>query len=343
MTPKLTVNYGLRWEDQLPFHDKHDNFANIDFRWDNSMFPTFVRAGKGDPFEGNPPFALPSSIPYVRDGRFGRTTYRKNKRNFGPRLGMAYALNSEDRDPRRSGHLLRQRGRQQHFIRGRPQCAFQHSAQRNRQHNSTQPQLVADLHYARHSHHSFLSQYNEPTSYVPQWSFGVQRELTRNMSLEVNYIGSAGVHLKRFMSYNTAPPGPGNINARRPFPIFNGTFQVTNAPAHSNYHALQVRLQQRFKSGFTLLSSFSYGKSIDNGSAIRQQGNDLQQPSDNYNLRAMRGLSSFDFRRRLTNSLLYELPFGKGKALLGTAGSVVNAIVGGWQLGTILTFRMASR
>jgi len=91
---------------------------------------------------------------------------------------------------------------------------------------------------------------------------------------------------------------------------------VTNAPSHSNYHALQVRLQQRFRRGFTLLSSFSYSKSIDNGSAIRQQGNDLQQPSDDYNLRAMRGPSSFDFRKRLTNSLLFDLPFGKGKTLL---------------------------
>src|SRR5260370_35342869 len=131
------------------------------------------------------------------------------------------------------------------------------------------------------------------------------------MSLEVNYVGSAGVHLKRFMSYNTAPPGPGNVNPRRPFPIFNGTFQVTNAPSHSNYHALQVRLQQRFRRSFTILSSFSYGKSIDNGSAIRQQNNDLQQPSDDYNLRAMRGLPSFYFRKRFTNSLLYYPPLGK--------------------------------
>jgi hypothetical protein len=85
-------------------------------------------------------------------------------------------------------------------------------------------------------------QYNEPASYVPQWSFGVQRQLTRNMSLETNYVGSSGVHLKRFMTYNTAPPGPGAINPRRPFPIFNGAFQVACAPSHSSYDALQVRL-----------------------------------------------------------------------------------------------------
>jgi hypothetical protein len=339
VTPKLTINYGLRWEDQTPFKDKHDNFANIDFRWDNSMFPTFVRAGTGDPLQGNPPFALPASIPYVRDGRFGDTVNRNNPRNFGPRLGIAYSLNSKTVIRAGAGvYYVNEVASSSSFEVAR-NAPF--SIRRSETANTVQPNLSWAQIFTTPGIPSFIlvTQYNEPTAYVPQWSFGVQRELARNVSLEVNYVGSAGVHLRRFTSYNTAPPGPGNINARRPFPIFNGTFQVTNAPSHSSYDALQVRLQRRFSSGLTLLSSFSYGKSIDNGSAIRQQGNDLQQPSDDYNLRSVRGLSSFDFRRRLTNSILYELPFGKGKPLLGTAGGVWNTIVGGWQAGTMLTFQ----
>ena len=304
------------------------------------MFPTFVRPGTGDPFlEGNPPFVLPSSIPYVRDGRFGRTTNRNNKLNFGPRLGMAYGLTPKTVLRAGAGiYYVNEVSSSTSFEVAR-NAPF--SIRQSENANTVQPNLDWSQIFTAPGIPSFIlvSQYNEPAAYVPQWSAGVQRELTRNMSLEVNYIGSAGVHLRRFMSYNTAPAGPGNINARRPFPIFNGTFQVTNAPAHSSYHSLQIRLQHRFTSGFTLLSSFSFGKSIDNGSAIRQQGNDLQQPSDNYNLRAMRGLSSFDFRRRFTNSVLYELPFGTGEALLGTSGSVVNAMVTGWQLGTILTLQ----
>jgi hypothetical protein len=114
---------------------------------------------------------------------------------------------------------------------------------------------------------------------------------------------------------------------------------VANAPSHSRYDSLQMRLQQRFNHGFTLLGSFSYGKSIDNGSGIRQQGNDLGTPSDDYNLRSIRGLSSFDFRRRLTASALYELPFGKGKAFLSGAGRGMDTVVRGWQVGTILTLQ----
>src|SRR5262249_55070807 len=100
-----------------------------------------------------------------------------------------------------------------------------------------------------------------------------------------------------------------------------------------------LRLQQRFAHGFTVLSSFSYGKSIDNGSGSRQATGDAFTPSDNDNLRGERGLSAFDFRYRWTNSFLYELPFGKGKKMLGGGNRVVDAFVGGWQLGGILTLQ----
>jgi hypothetical protein len=339
VTPKLTVNYGIRWEDQLPFHDKYDNFANVDFRWDNSMFPTFVRAGSGDPLQGNPPFALPASIPYVRDGRFGRGTNQNNPLDFGPRLGIAYAIDSKTVIRTGAGiYYVNEVASSTSFEVAR-NAPF--SIRRSENANTVQPNLSWSQIFTTPGIPSFIlvSQYNEPAAYVPQWSFGVQRELTRSMSLEVNYMGSSGVHLRRFTTYNTAPPGPGNINARRPFPIFNGTFQVANAPSHSRYDSLQMRLQQRFNHGFTLLGSFSYGKSIDNGSGIRQQGNDLGTPSDDYNLRSIRGLSSFDFRRRLTASALYELPFGKGKAFLSGAGRGMDTVVRGWQVGTILTLQ----
>src|SRR5262245_65288434 len=71
---KLTLNYGLRWENDQPFHDKYDAIVNIDFRWDNSIEPVYVRAGEGDPFEGNP--ALD----------------RKSTRLNSSHLGISYAV-----------------------------------------------------------------------------------------------------------------------------------------------------------------------------------------------------------------------------------------------------------
>jgi len=115
--------------------------------------------------------------------------------------------------------------------------------------------------------------------------------------------------------------------------------QNMNAPSNSTYNGLQARFHQRFSHGFTLLSSFAWAKSIDNGSGIRTTDGDSLTPSNNYNLGAERGLSAFDFRKRLTTSALYELPVGKGKALMGTAPGVVDALVGGWQIGSIFTLQ----
>ena len=147
------------------------------------------------------------------------------------------------------------------------------------------------------------------------------------------------VHLRRLTTYNAAPPGPGSTSTRRAFPALGGTVQNMNAPSHSDYHGLQLRFQQRFRDGFTLLSSFAWAKSLDNGSGIRTTDGDSLTPSDNYNLKGERGLSAFDFRKRLTTSTLYELPFGKGKRLLGSAPGAVDAVLGGWQMGTILTLQ----
>src|SRR5437667_5479735 len=92
VTPKLTVNLWLRWENDQPFKDKYDAIVNIDFRWDHSIEPTYVRAGTGDPYEGDPAFRLSPSIKYVRDGRFGDRAYRNDLNDFAPRLGIAYML-----------------------------------------------------------------------------------------------------------------------------------------------------------------------------------------------------------------------------------------------------------
>jgi hypothetical protein len=175
---------------------------------------------------------------------------------------------------------------------------------------------------------------------VPQWSFTVQRALKPNLSLEVGYVGSAGVHLYRTTYYNEQMPGSptSNLNARRPFPFF-GFMQLVGAASHSSYDALQVRLEQRFTKGFTLLSSFSYEKSIDNGSGVRQANGDEYTPQNVYDLADERGLSAFNFGYRWVNSFLYELPVGKGKALLGNANALVQGVLGGWQLGGIVTWQ----
>lgn len=337
LTRKLTVNWGVRWEYEAPFYDKHDAIVNVDFKWDNSVEPVFVRAGTGNINDGNPRFPAPAGWQLVRDGRFGRGAGVPDYNDFGPRMGIAYQLNSKT--VLRSGvgiYYVRDIGNAVFdIVRNIPFTIRQAETA-----DTTRPNLNWNRLFTSTGSPSFLliNQYGERTSYVAQWQTSVQRELTRNMSLEVTYMGSAGIKLRRLTSYNNPEPRPGNPNLNRPFPKFNGSFQNMNAPSHSNYHSLQARLQHRFAYGFTLLGSYAYGKSIDNGSGVRTTDGDALTPSDNYNLAAERGLSAFDMRQRFTASFLYELPFGKGRHF-NIDNRAANFVFGGWQFGGIVTFQ----
>ncbi|MGI8988914.1 MAG: hypothetical protein ACR2I2_04900 [Bryobacteraceae bacterium] len=105
---------------------------------------------------------------------------------------------------------------------------------------------------------------------------------------------------------------------------------------NSNYNSLAAKLQQRFSRGVSYLVSYTYSKSIDDGSAVRPHGGDQAFPQNPYNLRAERGLSEFDQRHRLVTSALWDLPTGKGRQWLNEGGPFAY-ILGGWQLGGIFT------
>ncbi len=337
ITPKLTLNYGLRWENDQPFRDKYDAIVNIDFRWDNSMEPVYVRAGTGDPYEGNPAFRLAPDIKYVRDGRFGSRAYQNDLNDFAPRVGIAYQITPKT--------ILRT-GAGIYYVRDIGNAVFDivrnapFTIRRNEPAESFRPNLSFEQPFARTGAPTFIliNQFNERTSYVAQWSFGLQRELTSDLTVEATYFGSAGIKLRRLQTYNSTEPSQlADSNLSRPFPKFGG-FQVMNAPSHSSYHALYLKVQQRFSRGLTFLSSFAWGKSIDNGSGIRTSDGDSLTPSNNYNLELERGLSAFDFRRRWTSSWLWELPVGKGKRFLN-GGGIADFVLGGWQFGGILTLQ----
>ena len=338
VSSKLTLNIGMRWEYESPFMDKHDAIVNVDFKWDNSVEPTFVRAGTGDLNQGNPAFPAPPTWRLVRDGRFGRGAGAPDRNDLGPRIGLAYQLDSKT--VLRSGFGI-------YYVRDIGNAVFDivrnipFTIRQAETANTTAPNLTWNRLFTQAGAPSFLliNQYGERTSYVAQWQMAIQRQLTKDMSLEVTYMGSAGIKLRRLSSYNLPQPRPGNPNDNRAFPKFNGAFQNMYAAAHSNYHSLQARLQHRFSHGFTLLSSYAYSKSIDNGSGVRTTDGDPLTPMDpNNSLWRDRGLSAFDFRHRLTNSFLYELPFGKGRKF-GIDNAVANAMFGGWQVGGILTFQ----
>lgn len=337
VTRKLNINMGLRWEDYTPWTDKFDAIINVNMRWDNTLFPTFVRAGNGPVFEGGPYCCYPpSSIPYLRDGSRGRGIQKNRRDSWGPRLGVTYQLTPKTVMRMGAGIYYVQEIQNKNFevVRHPP-----FTVRRNESANLLTPNLTWDQLSVIPSNIPSLffgHEYDVRRPNVASWSFGFQQQILSHMSLDVNYLGSSGQYLEGAGTMNGARPGAGAINPRRPFPIFGGTGVWIEGAYHSSYHALQAKFQHRSRYGLNLLTAYTYGKSIDDLSSYRIQFGDAGI-SDPLNKRASRGLSSFDFRQNLTNSLMYELPIGKGRKFLSGAGRVTDFLVGGWQVGSIVT------
>jgi hypothetical protein len=172
---------------------------------------------------------------------------------------------------------------------------------------------------------------------IEQYMLNIQRELGSGTVLEVGYLGSEGHRLEHFRAINEALPGSSSNASRQPYPEF-GRIQEVDGEANSNYHALTAKITRRFSKGLTFLAGYTWSKSIDNASGIRTLGADSLFPQNSYCGSCERSLSVFDTRHRFVTSLLYELPFGKGKAFLNQGG-VVNAILGGWNLSSIITIQ----
>ena len=137
------------------------------------------------------------------------------------------------------------------------------------------------------------------TSYIQQWNFTIERQLSRTATATLAYGASKGTHLIRSRDLNQARPGPGNVQARRPVPAYGGVF-YSESGGNSNFNSLQAHVNQRFARGFSLLASYTWSKSIDDTSAFLGTTADKNFPQDSLNYHLERALSSFDMRHRFS-------------------------------------------
>src|SRR5262249_46581935 len=101
------------------------------------------------------------------------------------------------------------------------------------------------------------------------------------------------------------------------------------------YHSLAVKVTRRYANGLTILSAYTYSKSIDNGSGVRTLGSDALYPQNAYCLSCERGRSIFDQRQRFVTSVVYALPFGTGRKYMNHG--VLGRVAGGWDVNSIFT------
>lgn len=346
VTPKLTVNLGLRYEYTPPWFDKTGRLVNIYVPYndntpnvqDPSRHPVFIRMGSGDFYEGltlrfNP------AIRVARDGRMGERLIQDDRNDFAPRIGIAYSPTNKWTIRTGAGLFYAQDT-------GNPRFDMARNLAGRRRDESTPDQIDLTLSQPFRNLGGTVvvstpyvlgNIYNRRTPYVIQYMLNVQRELGGNMLLEVGYLGSVGRKLESLRAFNEAIPGSGPVSSRQPYPEF-GRIQEVDGSGKSNYNGLSVKVERRFSAGLSFLTGYTWSKSIDNASAIRSHDSDTLFPQNSYNLAAERALSSFDVRHRFVGSTTYELPIGRGRRFLDRGG-VADVVLGGWQVSSILTLQ----
>jgi hypothetical protein len=170
-----------------------------------------------------------------------------------------------------------------------------------------------------------------------QFNLSVQRQLTSTSSFTAGYVGSLTHHLSWNQPLDQPTPGPGNIQARRPYNV-----QYPNVTAisfyrsvgFSDYNSLQTSFQQRLTHGLFLTANYVWAHAMDN--APYDGGADGPIPQDPLNRAADYGNSDNDIHSRLNLYGSYELPFGPGRSFLNTNSFVNRAILGGWRLNGIV-------
>jgi hypothetical protein len=166
------------------------------------------------------------------------------------------------------------------------------------------------------------------TSMMEQWNIQIQHQLPQSVVVSAGYVGAAGRHL--IDRYNIANQLFNTPSGTHLYPGM-GSVDVQEARGNSIYHSLQVEASRRFSNGVQFTGSYTFAKTIDDGSGAFATEQIYQS------LRLDRGLADTDMRHRFVFSGVYELPFGHGKKFANNLSKPLQAAIGGWQLNSIVT------
>ena len=327
---KLTLNLGVRYEYATPQWEEGNHLANFD-----PVTKTMVNATAGDIFQ--------------------RALVHPDRNNWAPRIGLAYR--ATPKTVVRSGfgmsyiHFNRLGGENLLTYNGpsiidtainnpdpstAPICAADVAAS-----NCFRPTalgytagMISPALFKTANTQVRYTPSNNRTGYVMSWHLTVQQELAKDLILEVGYVGNRGVKLMILGDANQARPQNPNenigVDARRPYQGFT-TIEESWGGGFSDYHALQTKIEKRYTSGLYLLNSFTWSKAIDNASGHLETANGDNSRVNYYDLKNEKGASSYNQPFNDTTTVVYDLPYGRGRRFGANAHPIVNAVLGGWR------------
>jgi hypothetical protein len=369
LLPNLTISAGIRYEITPPWTDTQGNAFNVNIpvmpqmgdtssTYAQNLWPQYIRQGTCAPADvynglsirwttplGPQPVCSNGTLP---NGALLNTAYG----NTAPRLGISYSPTSKtvirtgygifyaqdignayfDMERNVAGRVTKTNAITTAGIYGNSTLTWANAAP------GGSGGTVSNLGPTT----AFSNAVSHKTTYTEQFLFNIQQQVGQDWSFEAGYQGAVSRHLYGFINANAATPygyiGNGAatpVASRTPFANMGG-IQYVHDGGSANYNAFSVKATRRFSSGFNVIASYTWGKSLDDTSGIRSQGNDYLYPQNSRCISCDYGRSAFDVKNRIVGSALYELPIGPGKSVPVTNKALIAAI-GGWQIGGIFT------
>jgi hypothetical protein len=347
ITPRLTLNIGLRYDGLPHAFERYNQFANfVPADYDTSLGNPVASDGTLNnasltTFNGEP-FYL-NGIKVANANGFPRGVVQNNYDTFEPRIGFAYNLDGRGKTVVRAGFGMfyeRVQGNDVYNAALNPPFAYQPSATNVSFSNPTLS-VIPNVGQTTQSFPSALTniKYNYPPPGTSDFSIGVQHELAPSIVVQVQYVGSIGWDQNDDRQINTLPladpnnsanpyddregvaNGSLNQNLYRIFPGFAQINQEENE-TNFNYNSLQAGIRLESRHGLTTQVSYTWSHNID------EVTNDLGGLSNPFNAKYDRGSDTgFDRRHIFNVSYVYSLPWYKR-----SSNVLAREVLGGWQV-----------
>jgi hypothetical protein len=365
VTPKLTIQFGVRYELWSPIGEKFGRQSNFNFDTLTLQIPSGPNSNAPLPPNFNTPytingFTFPAKFPHAQvcRGCVDQYLIPWDKYDIGPRIGFAWNL--RQKTVIRAAFGIFYGGEEQQG--GNPNrgesAPFNESPQLSRPSgvNTFDPNpfwangawtnglttgfplnVFTTFPVSSLQMRSVAQDFRNPM--VQKWNLTLQQELPNQMALEVGYQGNHQAHQLLQPDFNAAPNfgtlASINSNDIRPVPEI-GSISGTATFGFGNYDALVSKLEKRFSNGLQFLASYTWGHAMAN-SGTTLSGSSGFGYRDNRNISTSYANAAWDIRHNFTGGFTYEVPVGRGKTLGSNWNRGIDAVLGGWHVNGILT------